>query len=209
MRAAASWLAAVWLLVGLLAPLSVRADPLPPAAVPVKALGDALLQSMRTGASQPFEQRFDRLAPVIDRAFDLNALLRACVGPRWASLSPRDQAALSQVFHRFMVASYVANFANYKDEKFEILPEQRAIGADQVVATQFVGQTGEGDTRIDYVMHDNHGTWKAVDVLLDGTISRVAVQRSDFRRVLDSSGVNGLVGSLEKKIAAYQAGAND
>ena len=30
----------------------------------------------------------------------------------------------------------------------------------------------------------NADAWKAVDVLLDGTISRVAVQRSDFRSLL-------------------------
>ena len=33
-------------------------------------------------------------------------------------------------------------------------------------------------------MRDDNGVWRAVDVLLDGSISRVAVQRSDFRKIL-------------------------
>jgi phospholipid transport system substrate-binding protein len=39
-----------------------------------------------------------------------------------------------------------------------------------------------------------------VDVLLDGTISRVAVQRSDFRGTLAHGGVPALIASLERKV---------
>jgi len=62
-------------------------------------------------------------------------------------------------------------------------------------------------TRIDYVMHDEGGSWKVVDVLLDGTISRVAVQRSDFRQILRSGGARGLISMLERKVADLSRGA--
>ena len=178
MRAALNWAQIACLTAGLLAPLPVRADLPSGSAAPVQALGDSLLTSMKAGAT--FDQRFDTLAPVVERVFDLPALLRACVGPRWSTLSPREQATLAQVFRRFTVASYVANFASFfQGEQFEIFPDVRMIGPDQVVATRFVGQTGDG-ARIDYVMHERHGTWKAVDVLLDGRISRVAVPAFRF-----------------------------
>ena len=39
-------------------------------------------------------------------------------------------------------------------------------------------------TPLDYVMRQGEKGRRAVDVLLDGSISRVAVQRSDFRSLL-------------------------
>ena len=47
----------------------------------------------------------------------------------------------------------------------------------------------------------------AVDVLADGSISRVAVQRSDFRRLLSSGGATALIESLNRKISDLSGGA--
>ena len=51
--------------------------------------------------------------------------------------------------------------------------------------------------------------WKAVDVLLDGTISRVAVQRSDFRSLLGTGDAGALIASLERKAMDFAGGAAD
>ncbi len=45
-----------------------------------------------------------------------------------------------------------------------------------------------------------------MDVLLDGSISRVAVQRSDFRSLLEG-GPSALVDSLRRKVADLSGGA--
>ena len=49
--------------------------------------------------------------------------------------------------------------------------------------TEIVPKTGSS-TRLDYVMRNEGAAWKAIDILVDGSISRVAVQRSDFRTLL-------------------------
>jgi phospholipid transport system substrate-binding protein len=56
------------------------------------------------------------------------------------------------------------------------------------------------------VMLQTPAGWKAVDVLADGAISRVAVQRSDFRGLLANGGVAALVLSLERKVADLSGG---
>ena len=61
--------------------------------------------------------------------------------------------------------------------------------------------------RLDYVMRDGNGTWRAVDVLLEGSISRVAVQRSDFRHILANGDADALIASLQRKIADLSGGA--
>lgn len=192
------------LLLGTLAPLAARAAPAE-AAAPITALNQALLTAMRAGQATPFAQRYATLAPVVQRAFDLPGVLQATIGPRWAGLPPEQQAQLLDLFTRFTVASYVANFDEFGGERIEVLPESRAIGADQLVATQIAPSSGE-PTRIDYVMRQGPGGWRAVDVLLNGSISRVAVQRSDFRSLIAAGDASRLIENLQRKVAELSGG---
>ena len=195
------------LLGGLLLPglgrLALAADA--DAAAPIIALNRGLLAGMRAGKATPFPQRYNALAPLVEGAFDIPGILQASVGPRWAALPPAQQSQLLDVFRRFTVASYVANFDTFSGEKLEVLPISRSVGADQVVATQIV-PAGGAPTRIDYVMRRTPAGWRAVDVLLNGSISRVAVQRSDFRSLLGSGDAGPLIQSLQRKTADLSGG---
>jgi phospholipid transport system substrate-binding protein len=187
-------------LAGLAAMRGARAQDVSGPAAPIQALNDGLVAVMRAGKSTPFGDRFHTLAPTIDRAFDLPGILRVSVGLRWGDFDAAQQANLLKVFRTFTVASYVANFDSYNGQRFEIAPTLRAVGTDQVVGTTFVPTSGDPD-RIDYVMRQVGAAWKVVDVLLDGTISRVAVQRSDFRAELVKGGAPALIASLQRKVA--------
>lgn len=176
-----------------LSPLAMAQNAGPTA--PIAALDDALLRVMRAGRSTPFAQRAATLAPVIERTFALEAILRASVGSRYASFSAGDRTALLAAFTNYTVASYVANFDSYSGERFTIAPQTRAVGSEQVVQTQIVPTHGQ-PTRLDYVMRQQPSGWQVVDVLVDGSISRVAVQRSDFRGLLSGGGARRLIDSL-------------
>ncbi len=173
---------------------------------PIDALDQALLTAARNG-KQPFADRYNALAPVVERALDLPAILHTSVGPHWTDLPAEQQQQLLTVFRAFTVASYVANFNKFNGEQINLLPETRAVGQEQVVETQIVPSGGK-PIRIDYVMRQGEDGWQAVDVLLDGSISRVAVQRSDFRALLGSGGnADALIASLQKKVADLSGGA--
>jgi phospholipid transport system substrate-binding protein len=180
------------------------ADP----AAPIRALDDALLQIMHAGAKTPFGERARILAPVIGVAFDLPQILKTSVGPRWSQFPMAQQIELMDVFTRYTVASYVANFDGFSGEKFVVAPQTRAVGGDQVVETTIVPGDGSEGTRIDYVMRLSGGKWKAVDVLLDGSISRVAVQRSDFRALVGGD-AKALIASLRAKTAGLESGGKN
>jgi len=186
-------------LAGLAAPGRGRAQDTGGPTAPIQVLTDGLIAVMRVGKATPFRDRFHTLTPIVDRVFDLPGILRASVGLRWDDVDAAQQATLLKVFRGFTVASYVANFDGYDGQRFEIAPALRAIGADQVVSTTFVPTSGDSH-RIDYVMRQEGAAWKVVDVLLDGTISRVAVQRSDFRGVLAHGGAPALIASLQRKV---------
>jgi phospholipid transport system substrate-binding protein len=195
-----------WVLIALalLAPFAAWAD-VPAPAAPIAAFDDGLVAVMRAGKSTPFASRMQTLRPVVEQSFDLPLILQNSVGLRWASLSAPQQQELLEAFTAFTVATWVANFDS-EGQTPEILPDLRAIGADQVVQTRLVPKIGD-PTKLDYVMRNVGGTWKAVDILLDGSISRVAVQRSDFRSLLRSGDPAPLIAHLREKAAALAAGS--
>ncbi len=176
----------------------------PQAVAPIQALNQGLIAGMKAGKQTPFTQRYAALAPVIERAFDLPTILQSSVGLRWSSLAPADQQRLLEAFRKFTVASYVANFDQFGGETLTISPDTRSIGQDQVVGTRLV--SGGETTPIDYVMRNGAGGWRAVDVLLNGSISQVAVNRSDWRALL-ATGAGPLVDSLQRRTATLSGGA--
>jgi phospholipid transport system substrate-binding protein len=162
-------------------------------------LVDGLLQIMKAGPGVPFQPRYDMLTPVIDRVFDLDAILRASVGLSWSSLPPDQQDMLRSAFRRYTAASYVNSFDHFDGQRFTVEPQPRPAGnGEQIVLTRIIPRSGDGH-EIDYVMRNTPAGWRAVDVLADGAVSRVAVQRSDFRHLLSRGGAPALANSLASK----------
>ncbi|GAB0116377.1 ABC transporter substrate-binding protein [Acidisoma sp. 7E03] len=173
---------------------------------PVEALNQGLIAVMKAGDQASFLQRFQTLAPIVDRVFDLPRILRISVGAYWSTLPPEQQQKLLQVFRSFIVATYVANFHSYNGEVSSVSPTTRAVGAQQVVTSALAKPSGD-NLRIDYVMGQAGGAWKIQDILLDGTISRVAVQRSDFASLLSDGNASRLIASLQQKVSTLSSGA--
>jgi phospholipid transport system substrate-binding protein len=188
----------------LLAPFAAHADVSGPA-VPIAALNQGLLTIMHEGHSTPFATRAKQLQPIVEQVFDLEQVLQNSIGLRWSSFDPQQKQDLLEAFTRWTVATWVSNFDTYNGEEFRISPNLRKVGADEVVQTEIVPQSGS-PTRLDYVMRNVGGAWKVVDVLTDGAISRVAVQRSDFRTLLRTGDPAPLIAQLRYKADALAAG---
>jgi phospholipid transport system substrate-binding protein len=186
----------------------VRADTAPSGATgTIERFNNALLGSMKSGARTDFGHRFQALAPAVEQAFDLPAVLSVSVGPAWGGLAPDQQSRLLDAFRRYTVASYVANFDNFNGQTFTVSPEIRELGAGRVVVQSRITPVRGDANELDYVMQQTQAGWKVVDVLAAGSISRVAVQRSDFRHLLSSGGSDALVSSLQRKISDLSGGA--
>jgi phospholipid transport system substrate-binding protein len=182
------------------APCRSQAAADPAILTPVNALIETLLIVMKQGQTAPFASRVTTLAPVIDRSFDLDAILRASAGSGFSALDAAQQDALRAAFRDYTIASYVHSFNNFNGQRFEVQPDTRPIAnGEQVVQTRMITTSGEPHA-LDYVMRARGNTWQVVDVLADGSVSRVAVQRSDFRRLLEEGGAPALIGSLRAKV---------
>ncbi|HEX3995956.1 MAG TPA: ABC transporter substrate-binding protein [Acetobacteraceae bacterium] len=175
-------------------------------AAPIRRLDDALLAAMKGGQATSFAQRFATLTPVIEQTFDLNDVLALSVGLEWSTLPDDQKPSLYAAFVRYTVASYAANFNNYSGQTFQVSPTVRSLGNGDVIVRTTIVATDGSTRKLDYRMRNGPAGWKAVDVLEDGSISRVAVQRSDFRDLLGSGGVPALMAALRQKVVTLSGG---
>ena len=163
----------------------------------VRGFYDTLLTTMKNGPTLGQSGRYARLAPVVDRLFDIPSMTRLAIGPTWATLSPAQQQQLVEAFRHYVAATYADRFDSWSGEQLRVTGE-RPYNADVIVQTKIVKTNGE-TTTLDYLMHQNQGTWQISDVYLDGSISQLAIQRSEFHSILRRDGVDGLVMALNRK----------
>jgi phospholipid transport system substrate-binding protein len=104
------------------------------------------------------------------------------------------------------VSSYLANFKSYAGQSFTVASDTRSLASDRVMVPSRIVPIQGSATELDYVMNQTPAGWKVVDVLAGGSISRVAVQRSDFRRIL-SNGGDALLASFQRKTYELSGGA--
>ena len=164
----------------------------------VQSFYGTLLGTMRDGRALGQSGRYARLAPAVDRTFDLPAMARLATGPSWATLTPAQQQQLIEAFGHYVSATYADRFDSYSGEQLQVTGEQ-PYGSDAIVQTRIVKSNGEA-TMLNYLVRQNRGSWQISDVYLDGTISQLAVQRSEFSSVLRREGVDGLVMALNRKV---------
>jgi len=164
----------------------------------VRSFYGVLLGTMRDGPMLGQSGRYARLAPVVDRTFDIPTMTRLAIGPAWATLSPAQQQQVLGAFDHYVAATYADRFDSYSGEQLQATGE-RPNGADVIVQTKIVKSNGE-ETRLDYLMRQDQGFWRISDVYLDGTISQLAVHRSEFHSILQRQGVDGLVMALNRKV---------
>ncbi len=195
-RTFAAWVA----LAALAGPRLARADAESPVAE-TQSFYDALLRAMKGGTRIGFAGRRNLLAPACLRFFDFSQMTRLMVGLQWPQLPVEQQTQLVESFSAFSIATYANRFDGYAGERFEVAndPVPMANG-DTIVKSRLVEQDGE-TVELDYLMRQNDGAWRAIDVYLSGTVSELATRRSEFSSVLRRGGPSALVELLQRKVA--------
>ncbi len=194
MRRVASSVFLAWMLaaapaVAVIAASPAQAQAADPAVVQVQGFYDVLVASMKSGGTP--KSRYEKLKPVVDKAFDLSAMTATAVGPGWAALPDADKKALIDAFSRMTIANYAKNFDSYGGEKFTVEPASIARGNDHFVKSSM--KTAKETIAFNYRMHQVGSDWKITDVYLAGNISQMAQKRSDFAASFASGGAQGLI----------------
>ncbi|MFM8409479.1 MAG: phospholipid-binding protein MlaC [Alphaproteobacteria bacterium] len=171
----------------------------------IDALHATMLAVIRDAATTTYQQRFDTLAPAIDKAYDLDFMGRKSLGKGFDALSADDQKRWLAAFRTYMIANFAGRFKTFDGQKFETLGEEPAAQDTVLVKSRMIDPKETVD--LNYRMRKTEsGDWKVVDVYLKGTVSELALRRSDFTATLDREGFPALLSSVEAKIADLAAG---
>lgn len=179
---------------------AVYAQAIDPAVAPVQSFYDTLLSAMKQGKQLGIKGRYEKLKPVIEQSFDMPGMTRLSVGPAWNTMPEADQKALTTAMTRYTVASYASNFKSFDGEKFVVDPAATVRGADKVVTSKLIA--GKDTIPFNYRMRQAGGSWKIIDIFLNGYVSQIAKQRSDFSATVQSGGA----AALEKKLDTLSDG---
>ena len=163
----------------------------------VRGFYATLLSTMKNGPALGESGRYAELEPVVRETFDLPLMSQLAVGPAWAGLTDARRRQVIDAFGRYISATYADRFDSYSGEQLQVASEQ-PVAAGIVVHSRIVKANGE-PVNIDYLMRQNGGRWQISDVYLDGTISQLSTQRSEFAAILQNRGIEGLISTLNRK----------
>lgn len=165
----------------------------------VEVFHSGLLEIMKEAEVLGIQGRIDKLEPLMAKIFDMDFMASKTVGRHWSKLSDEDKARWVQIFAKFTTANYAGRFTGYTGESFETVGVEDAARNTRVVLTKIVVPS-EDDVQINYRLMQRDGEWRVIDVYLNGTVSELALRRSEYSSALKREGFEQLIASIETKI---------
>lgn len=196
-------LVALLALLPILSPCPARAEETP--ATVVDQLHGQMIEVMKDAQKLGFQGRFDRLEPALQAAYDLPYMAEKAIGRHWAILDEAQRARWVKAFSRSTIATYAGRITAYSGQRFERLGDDPAPADTTLVRTRLF-DPGHEDVDLNYRLRKGPAGWRIIDVYMQGTVSELALRRSDYTAVLDRQGFDALLATAEAKVADAAAG---
>lgn len=164
----------------------------------VTAFHESLLGVMKNAKTLGVRGRFEALAGPIEQTFQLGLMARIAAGSYWRKAPETETEKLVAAFSRLSISTYASRFDGYSGQSFETMSEKPGPQNTTLVKTRII-DPGSDPIDITYVTREIKGQWRIIDVLLAGGISELAVRRSEYRRILKTGGLGGLIATLNAK----------
>ena len=185
------------------APLAASVEP--EAAAVVEKLHGELIAVMKKADALGYAGREARLRDPLLASYDLDFMARLVLGRHWQTLSEAQQAQFVEAFTRLTLANYAGQFTGFAGEQFEVVGEEPGVQDTVLVKTRLV-RPSEEPVQLDYRLHRTPAGWRIIDVYLNGTISELALRRSEYSALLRREGFDALMQALDAKIAELGRG---
>ena len=202
-------------LLAALAVASASADPAAPSpggpapakpTAAIDALHASLLDVMKNAETLGYAGREQKLRTVIPEYFDVDEMARQSLGgQQWKAASEDAKGRYLETFERFMVANYAGRFDGYSGQSFETLGTVSGPRDTVIVKSRLIDPTDK-NIDLNYRMHQVGGSWKVIDVYLNGSVSELALRRSEFVSIVKRQNLDALLVALDAKIAKLAAG---
>jgi len=160
-----------------------------------------IITNMKNGKALGFDGRTAKLTPVVKETFDIPTMARISTGAAWGKMSEAEHADIIAAFTAWTVANYAGNFSAFDGESFETKNQSPDDGKGNILVNTLLKPNGMAPVAFNYRMQKIGGSWKVVDIYLDGAISQLATFRAQFAAVLKQGSAADLVAHM-KRLAA-------
>ena len=180
----------------LLLPTSARAET---ASAHVQNFQNGLISVMKDAEQLGVQGRYDRLKPLISDTFNLPLMAALSAGPYWKSADTAQRNRLVSTFTHMSVATLATLFDGYSGETFTLNGEKQGPQGITFVITILTSPSRQNGVEISYIARQSEGTWRLIDVIVDGGISELKVRISEYNQTLKTGGISALSTLLEDK----------
>jgi phospholipid transport system substrate-binding protein len=178
------------------------------ARAPVERLYAGLGDVMKRSGELDFAGRYAALEPVVGGSFDLPFMAELILGRPFKTLTPEQQKTWVDTFARLTTSTYADRFDSDSGVRFEVDGVEPAAQGTSVVRTRLLRTDGD-PVKLDYRMRPTAAGWRISDVFLSGTVSELALRRSEYGALMRREGFDALLAAVRKKIAAAEAGTGE
>ncbi len=141
----------------------------------------------------------EKLAARADDFLDFAELARRALGKEWEKLKPAQQADFAQTMKVLLRASYASKAQS--EGKGKLVTEygkEKVEGNEAVVGTTLVMNNDRFPVDYKLFRRDEKSPWKIYDVVTD-SVSLVEAYQDQFRVLINTKGVDGLLSTLKSK----------
>lgn len=174
----------------------------------VEKLHAALLAVMKDAKKLGYQGRYEQLAPVLNETYDTPFMAEKSVGRHWNQATPEERTELVATFSRFMIANYAGRFDGYSGQTFQTLGEEPSAQGTVLVRTRLLDPNDEA-VQLNYRLRQDGGAWKIIDVYLNGTVSELALRRSEYAALIQREGWNAVIAALDQRIQGFATSPAD
>lgn len=165
----------------------------------IRSASDKVLVTLQD-KSLSRNQRWQRVSEILRASFDFEGISRSVLATNWQQATAEEQRRFVEYFSQYLEAVYRTRIEAYTEQKIRIDAE-KLQGSRAVVDTTIISDKVE--IPVNYRMRHKDGKWLVYDVLIEGQ-SMVSSYRSTFNAIAQSSGMQGLLVDVQRRIEKHR-----
>jgi len=148
------------------------------------------------------QKRRQVLKQVINTIFDYSEMAKQTLGRHWNQRTPTERTQFTDLFASLLDNSYISKIESYNNEK--ILYVKETIDGKYAEVKSKVITEKRDEYTLDYRLLNENGKWMVYDIIIEG-VSMVSNYRTQFSRIINTSGYSELVKKLQTKSTELKA----
>jgi phospholipid transport system substrate-binding protein len=178
---------------------SLRAETDAPAAI-IRASVDEALRVLRDPTLKKPEkrnERLDKLRVIADRVFNWQEMAQSSLGAAYRTINDAQRAEFLALFKDLIAQDYRDDLDRFMGDENVLVKGTEERGELRLVKTILVTHSRD-QVPLDYLMHREGDTWRAVDFSVEG-VSLVNHYRKSFTRFLVNHSFEELLAKLRPR----------